>query len=168
MRKDSDSVADAAERISAFLGDKNWNRRKVSDLINLKANFHPSVLKAFRTDQRSDHKTSLGQQDGVELAKRCPTDCEGRSPRVVGGKRRGQVHADGYPERRLSERRELDSARRQHHRTHPISEVVRGALAGREPCEPGIDPADLPPCISANWAGRKKRSRGCETPGAPL
>ena len=50
----------------------------------------------------------------------------------------------------------------------PSAIVVRGALAGREPCEPGIDPADLPPCISANWAGRKKRSRGCETPGAPL
>ena len=40
--------------------------------------------------------------------------------------------------------------------THPISEVVRGALAGRETCEPGVDPADLPLCISAHWAGRKK------------
>ena len=58
-----------------FLEDKNWSRRKVSDLINLKANLHPSVLKALRTDRRSDYKTSLGQQAGVELAKRCPLIC---------------------------------------------------------------------------------------------
>lgn len=48
--------------ISAFLGDKNWSRQKISDLLRLEDKLDKSVLKTLRTDRRSDHKTSLGQQ----------------------------------------------------------------------------------------------------------
>lgn len=39
---------DSAERISAFLGEKNWSRRKVSDLISLKEDLHPYPTSPLR------------------------------------------------------------------------------------------------------------------------
>ena len=66
-KREHNEQYDSPHRISAFLGEKNWSWRKVTDLINLKENLHPSVLKTLRADRHSDHKTSLGQQASAGL-----------------------------------------------------------------------------------------------------
>lgn len=64
----TDAAPDSAERISAFLGDKNWSRRKVSDLIHLEK-LDPHILQGLRGQRWNEKAKTLGQQAGVELAK---------------------------------------------------------------------------------------------------
>ena len=62
-RADNALKPDAGERISAFLGVKNWSRKKVSNLLQLREKLHKSVLHELKND------SSLGVKAGMELVK---------------------------------------------------------------------------------------------------